>query len=134
LRRGKTVTRDIEMAHQAIYECTGLEPTLFRPPHGFRSPWLMRAVRNLGYKVVTWDNMTSDWEAEKSGDDIVLAILRRAKPGGVIVLHDGRDTRLNYDRSHMLQALPFVIETLLERGFEFVTIPELLESEEPLSA
>jgi hypothetical protein len=34
----------------------------------------------------------------------------------------------------MLQALPFVIETLLERGFEFVTIPELLESEEPLSA
>jgi len=134
LRRGKTVARDIEMAHQAIYESTGLEPTLFRPPHGFRSPWLMRAVRNLGYKAVTWDNMTSDWDAEKSGDEIVLAILRRAKPGGVIVLHDGRDTRLNYDRSHMLLALPFVIETLLERGFEFVTIPELLESEEPLSA
>jgi peptidoglycan/xylan/chitin deacetylase (PgdA/CDA1 family)/GT2 family glycosyltransferase len=134
LRRGKTVTRDIEMAHQAIYECTGLEPTLFRPPHGFRSPWLMRAVRNLGYKVVTWDNMTSDWDAEKSGDEIVLAILRRAKPGGVIVLHDGRDTRPNYDRSRMIQALPSVIETLLERGFEFVTIPELLESEEPLSA
>jgi peptidoglycan/xylan/chitin deacetylase (PgdA/CDA1 family) len=78
--------------------------------------------------------MTSDWEAEKSGDEIVLAILRRAKPGGVIVLHDGRDTRLNYDRSHMLQALPFVIETLLERGFEFCTIPQLLESEEPISA
>jgi len=134
LRRGKAVARDIEAAHQAIYECTGLEPTLFRPPHGFRSPWLMRTVRNLGYTVVTWDNMTSDWNAETSGDEIVLAILRRAKPGGVIVLHDGRDTRLNYDRSHMLQALPFVIETLLERGFEFVTIPELLESEGPLSA
>ena len=134
LRRGKTVARDILAAHEAIYECTGLEPTLFRPPHGFRSPWLMRTVRNLGYKVVTWDNMTGDWDAEKSGDEIVLAFLRRAKPGGVIVLHDGRDTRLNYDRSHMLRALPFVIETLLERGFEFVTIPELLESEGPLSA
>jgi hypothetical protein len=34
----------------------------------------------------------------------------------------------------MLQALPFVIETLLERGFEFCTIPQLLESEEPISA
>ena len=134
LRRGKALARDIEAAHQAIYECTGLEPTLFRPPHGFRSPWLMRTVRNLGYRVVTWDNMTSDWDAEKSGDEIILAILGRAKPGGVIVLHDGRDTRLNYDRSHMLRALPFVIETLLERGFEFVTIPELLESEEPLTA
>jgi len=49
-------------------------------------------------------------------------------------MHDGRDTRLSYDRSHMLQALPFVIETLMERGFEFVTIPELLESEGELSA
>jgi peptidoglycan/xylan/chitin deacetylase (PgdA/CDA1 family)/GT2 family glycosyltransferase len=134
LRREKTVARDIKMAHQAIYECTGLEPTLFRPPHGFRTPWLMRAVRNLGYTVVTWDNMTTDWNAEKSGEEIILAILGRAKPGGVIVLHDGRDTRLRYDRSHMLQALPFVIETLLERGFEFVTIPELLESERELSA
>ncbi len=134
LRRGKTVARDIELAHQAIYECTGLEPKLFRPPHGFRTPWLMRTVRNLGYTVVTWDNMTSDWKAEKSGDEIIRAILQRAKPGSVIVLHDGRDTRLNYDRSHMLQALPFVIETLMERGFDFVTIPELLESEEELSA
>ncbi len=134
LRRGKTVARDIKMAHQAIYECTGLEPTLFRPPHGFRSPWLMRTVRSLGYTVVTWDNMTSDWNAEKSGEEIILAVLRRAKPGGVIVLHDGRDTRPRYDRSHMLQALPFVIETLLERGLEFVTIPELLESESELSA
>jgi len=134
LRRGRTVARDIEMAHQAIYESTGLEPKLFRPPHGFRTPWMMRIVRNLGYTVVTWDNMTGDWKADKSGEEIVRAILRRAKPGGVIVLHDGRDTRLNYDRSHMLQALPFVIEILLDRGFEFVTIPELLESEEKLSA
>jgi peptidoglycan/xylan/chitin deacetylase (PgdA/CDA1 family)/GT2 family glycosyltransferase len=134
LRRGKTVARDIEMAHQAIYECTGLEPKLFRPPHGFRTPWMMRTIRNLGYTVITWDNMTGDWRADKSGEQIVQAILRRARPGGVIVLHDGRDTRLNYDRSHMLQALPFVIEILLDRGFEFVTIPELLKSEEQLSA
>jgi peptidoglycan/xylan/chitin deacetylase (PgdA/CDA1 family) len=94
----------------------------------------MRTVRHLGYTVVTWDNMTSDWKAEKSGEEIVQAIIQRAKPGGVIVLHDGRDTKLRYDRSHMLQALPFVIETLIERGFDFVTIPELLESERELSA
>ncbi len=129
LRRGKTVAYDLKMAHQAIYECTGFEPKLFRPPHGFRTPWLMRTVRNLGYTVVTWDNMTGDWKADKSGDEIVRTIVKRAKPGGVIVLHDGRDSRLNYDRSQMLQALPFVIETLQERGFDFVTIPELLELE-----
>jgi peptidoglycan/xylan/chitin deacetylase (PgdA/CDA1 family)/GT2 family glycosyltransferase len=134
LRRSKAVARDIELAHQAIYECTGFEPKLFRPPHGFRTPWLMRTVRHLGYKVVTWDNMTGDWKANKSAEEIERTIVQRAKPGSVIVLHDGRDSRPSYDRSQMLQALPLVIGTLKKRGFDFVTIPELLEPEGELSA
>jgi len=79
--------------------------------------------------VVTWDNMTGDWKANKSGEEIGRTIVRRAKPGSVIVLHDGRNGRPSYDRSQMLEALPFVIQSLRERGFEFVTIPELLELE-----
>jgi peptidoglycan/xylan/chitin deacetylase (PgdA/CDA1 family)/GT2 family glycosyltransferase len=129
LRQSKAIARDIELSRQAICECTGFEPKLFRPPHGFRTPWLMRTVRQLGYTVVTWDNMTGDWKANKSAEDIGQTVVQRAKPGGVIVLHDGRDSRPKYDRSQMLQALPFVIETLKERGFDFVTIPELLELE-----
>ncbi len=129
LRRGKAIAREIELAHQAIYDSTGFEPKLFRPPHGFRTPWLMRTVRHLGYTVVTWDNMTGDWKADKSGEEIVQAIVQRVKPGSVIVLHDGRDSRPSYDRSQMLQALPLVIEPLKKRGFDFVTIPELLESD-----
>ena len=134
LRRSKAVARDIELAHQAIYECTGFEPKLFRPPHGFRTPWLMRTVRHLGYTVVTWDNMTGDWKANKSAEEIERTIVQRAKPGGVIVLHDGRDSRPSYDRSQMLQALPQIIDALKQRGFDFATIPELLESQEELSA
>jgi peptidoglycan/xylan/chitin deacetylase (PgdA/CDA1 family)/GT2 family glycosyltransferase len=134
LRRSKAVAREVEQAHQAIYECTGFEPKLFRPPHGFRTPWLMRTVGRLGYRVVTWDNMTGDWKANKSAEEIERNIVQRAKPGGVIVLHDGRDSIPSYDRSQMLQALPFVIGTLKKRGFDFVTIPELLESEVDFSA
>jgi len=129
LRWGKAVAREVELAHQAIYECTGFEPKLFRPPHGFRTPWLMRTVRHLGYTVVTWDNMTGDWKADKSGEDIVRTIVQRAKPGSVIVLHDGRDSRPSYDRSQMLQALPQIIDALKQRGFDFATVPELLASE-----
>ncbi|HEU65216.1 MAG TPA: glycosyltransferase, partial [Chloroflexi bacterium] len=129
LRRGKAIASDIKLARQAIYDCTGLEPRLFRPPYGFRTPWLMRTVRHLGYTVVTWDNMTGDWKADKSGKEIGQTIVQRAKPGSVIVLHDGRDGRPSYDRSQMLQALPFVIETLQKRGFDFVTVPELLDLE-----
>ena len=134
LRGSKAVAREVEQTHQAIYEYTGFKPKLFRPPHGFRTPWLMRTVSRLGYRVVTWDNMTGDWKANKSAEEIERNIVQRAKPGGVIVLHDGRDSIPNYDRSQMLQALPFVIETLKKRGFDFVTIPELLESEVEFSA
>jgi peptidoglycan/xylan/chitin deacetylase (PgdA/CDA1 family) len=94
----------------------------------------MRTVSHLGYTVVTWDNMTGDWKANKSAEEIERTIVQRAKPGSVIVLHDGRDSRPNYDRSQMLQALPFVIGTLKNKGFDFVTIPELLEPEEEFSA
>jgi len=134
LRRGKTIAREIELTNQTIYECTGFEPKLFRPPHGFRTPSLMRTVRHLGYTVVSWDNITGDWKADKSGEEIVRAIVQRVKPGSVIVLHDGRDSRPSYDRSQMLQALPLVIEPLKKRGFDFVTIPELLESDGEHSA
>jgi peptidoglycan/xylan/chitin deacetylase (PgdA/CDA1 family)/GT2 family glycosyltransferase len=129
LKPGKAIAREIELSHQAICECTGFEPNLFRPPHGFRTPWLMRTVHHLGYTVVTWDNMTSDWEENKSVNEIAWVIVQRARPGGVIVLHDGRDSRPRYDRSQMLQALPQIIDALKQRGFDFVTIPELIELE-----
>lgn len=126
LRSGKAIAREIELTHRTIYESTGVEPTLFRPPYGYRTPWLIRTARRLGYTVVTWDNMTTDWKAGKSHSEITRSIIRRAKAGSVIVLHDGRNTMPGYDRSQMLDALPLLIEALREKGFGFVTVPELL--------
>lgn len=134
LKWGKAATREVDLSRQAIYQSTGYQVELFRPPHGFRSPWFMYAVRRRGYTVVTWDNMTSDWKGNKSSREIAQAIVKRARPGGIIVLHDGRGTRESYDRSQMLQALPQIIEALGERGFDFVTVPEILRLEATSSA
>ena len=129
LRQGKAAAREIDLARQAIYEATGYQSKLFRPPHGFRTPWLMRTIRHLGYTVVTWDNMTDDWKAEKPANKIVEAIVKRARPGSIIVLHDGRGTRESYDRSQMVQALPRIIDDLRKKGFDFVSVPELVQEE-----
>ncbi|MDI6814558.1 MAG: glycosyltransferase [Dehalococcoidales bacterium] len=134
LRWGKAAVREIDLARQAIYEATGCQPELFRPPHGFRTPWLMHTIRRLGYTVVTWDNMTDDWKAEKPAEEIVEAIVKRARSGSIIVLHDGRGTRQSYDRSQMLQALPQIIEELRKGGFDFVTVPELIQKKATASA
>lgn len=134
LRWGKAAVGEIDSARQVIYKFTEYQPELFRPPHGFRSPWLMHTIRRLGYTVVTWDNMTSDWKAEKPAAEIVEAIVKRARPGSIIVLHDGRSTRNSYDRSQMLRALPQIIDELRGGGFDFVTVPELVREEATTSA
>ena len=127
LKRGKTAAHEVHLASQAIYQSTGVEVKLFRPPHGFRTPWFLHTLHRLGYTVVTWDNMTDDWEADKSARDIFESVVKRTKPGSIIVLHDGRSTRDGYDRSQMLQALPKIIEALKEKGFDFVTVPQILQ-------
>ncbi|MFC1948725.1 glycosyltransferase [Chloroflexota bacterium] len=129
LRWRKSAVREIELTRRAIYRCTGVRVKLFRPPHGFRTPWLMHTIRRLGYTVITWNNMTDDWEANKPAEEIMSAIVKKTRPGGIVVLHDGRSTREGYDRSQMLQALPQIIDSLKGRGYEFVTVPELLEME-----
>ncbi|MFQ6121535.1 MAG: glycosyltransferase [Dehalococcoidales bacterium] len=134
LKWGKAAAYEVQLAHQVIHQSTGCHVELFRPPHGFRTPWLMHTVRRLGYRVVTWDNMTNDWKTDKSAAEIVQSIVKRARPGSIIVLHDGRANRQSYDRSQMLKALPVIIEVLKERGFDFVTVPEILRAEAMSSA
>ncbi|NET48491.1 MAG: polysaccharide deacetylase family protein, partial [Merismopedia sp. SIO2A8] len=47
---------------------------------------------------------------------------KQAQSGGIILLHDGGG-----DRSKTVRALPTMITELKQRGYKFVTVPELLE-------
>ncbi len=88
LRLGKTIAQELELTRQTIYEYTGFEVKLFRPPYGFRTPWLMRTAQNLGYSVITWDNMTRDWKADRPAEQIVQAVLiLRTKRGTKALSH-----------------------------------------------
>jgi len=126
LRRGQDIAQELKLAQQAIYKASGVKPDLFRPPYGFWTPWMLRTAKKLRFTVVTWDNMTNDWELSKEADEIVTAILKRVRPGGIIVLHDGRGTRQGYDRTSLLLALPHIITCLKREGYQFVTVPQLV--------
>jgi len=125
-KRGKDITCEMGLAQEAIYQASGVKPSLFRPPYGLRSPWLLTAAANLGFTVITWDNMTNDWDSGKGAEQIASAILRRAKPGGIIVLHDGRGIKPGFDRTSLLRALPHILAGLKQQGYQFVTVPELI--------
>lgn len=66
---------------------------------------------------------TRDWMG-RSADEIVATVLNEVHPGTIILQHSagGRDM----DLSGSVAALPVMIRELRARGYEFVTVPELL--------
>jgi len=70
-----------------------------------------------------WSADSKDWRYRRNSTQALIDnVLEEAKPGGIVLLHDGGG-----DRSNTVQALPQLIAQLRKRGYKFVTVPELLE-------
>jgi peptidoglycan/xylan/chitin deacetylase (PgdA/CDA1 family) len=119
------VRKELELGEQAIETATGVYTAIFRPPHGWRSPWMIEAARREGYLVVTWSVSPDDWR-RPSPRVIAERVLQSVTPGGIVLLHDGLDLRLAPPVQNTVQALPEIIEGLQARGYRFVTVPELV--------
>jgi peptidoglycan/xylan/chitin deacetylase (PgdA/CDA1 family) len=72
-----------------------------------------------GQRVVRWDVDPSDWR-KPAPDVIVRRVVQAARPGAVVLLHDGGG-----DRTSTIAALPEIIRILKEQGYRFVTLDEL---------
>lgn len=116
---------ELERAQRAIAAVVGFRPALYRAPNGFHTPWQLRAVRRAGLVTVHWNVQTKDWE-RPDPDTIVRRVLDHARPGAIVLLHDGDDTRHGSDRTPTVEALPRIIDALRAHGYRFVTVPELL--------
>jgi len=115
---------------QRIVERAGApRPRSFRAPHGFRSPFVTRTARRLGYRTCAWSRGVFD--TSKPG---VPTIVKRSvdglEPGAVLLLHDA-DGWGEDDRTQTAEALPAIIAAGRERGLEFVTMHEIAELDPP---
>ncbi len=131
-----TARRELKACNAAIAAVLGKEPTLFRSPQGIKNPALGDVVDELGLTAVGWDVRGLD-SMSGDADAIERRVLRGARPGSVIMLHDGTGLGGRADRSATIEALPRIIETLRARGLRFVRLDELLEVEpyrEPASS
>jgi peptidoglycan/xylan/chitin deacetylase (PgdA/CDA1 family) len=121
------VKRQLLQAQQAIFDTTGVQPKLFRPPFGGRRPATLRVARQLGLSPVMWDVTCFDWKA-KSADEIVRHAERQVHGGSVILLHDGEYHRIGGDRSRSVEATDRILGRYQAEGYQFVTIPEMMEA------
>jgi len=125
LQNKRDLKSEIEKTQGAINAVIGHRPALFRPPHGFKGPMMMEEAKRQGLIEVGWSDMTDDYWRPGT-DKIVKRVLTKARPGGIIVLHDGGGTQNDPDRSQTVAAAEKIIETLQSEGYRFVTVPELL--------
>ena len=73
--------------------------------------------------VVLWSINSGDWRRHGvSVEQLINKVVATAKPGAIVLMHDGGG-----ERSRTVQALPKIIDELTAGGYEFVTVPELLE-------
>lgn len=146
------VTVELRLCHHAITNAIGAPAKWFRPPYGFRNPWVIPAATELGCKTAMWTLIPGDWlerPAEwlirrmqpiaahvQRGSDSEKQIPRanttlgmtekssQTGTGDVLCLHDGYHKELNYDRTRTLAALEHWLPRWRDLGLQFVTMDE----------
>lgn len=94
--------------------------SFLRPPYGTYNETVTSVARELGLRLALWDVDTRDWES-KNADAILAQLKRQVKPGAIILLHDG-----GADRSATVEAVPRIIDWLLQNGYAIAPLKKLL--------
>jgi peptidoglycan/xylan/chitin deacetylase (PgdA/CDA1 family) len=112
--------------HAAAFSAIPERPTLFRFPFGACNAASLQAVADAGLLAIQWDVATGDPSPTRSARAIAEAMIRGARPGSIIIAHaNGRGY-------HTAEALPIAIAALRAKGFEFVTVSELIAAGRPV--
>ena len=111
---------EIEATNQLIQSVTGVRPTWLRAPGGALRGPAHGYIAQAGMRSALWDVDPQDWREGQTPEAMAWAVISAAKPGAVVVLHDGGG-----DQSTTIAALPQIIDGLRYYGYEFVTLDEL---------
>ncbi|GIO37331.1 hypothetical protein J41TS12_21920 [Paenibacillus antibioticophila] len=119
--------KEIQRTEEAIFELIGYRPRLIRPPYGEITENQVRWAKQHGYKLVNWNVDSLDWKGIHK-EKVKQNVLNAAGPGSIILMHGGGGTGSNLAGS--IEALPDIIHELQAKGYQFVTLPQLLDVSE----
>jgi len=115
--------REVTRTEDALKDIIGYRTKLFRPPYGFLYNELVEKLGEMNYYVIAWSVDSLDWQ-EEPPEVIASNVLDIIHPGAIILMHDGAES--GGDRTNTIESLHQIIPALQEQGYEFVTVPELL--------
>ncbi len=117
------IYEDIKDCRDIVRDMCDVETTVFRPPGGIMSDDIYVSGSDIfnGYDIIYWTLDTMDW-AHRSPNEISDYVISNVKSGDIILMHDYIG-----ENSPTPQALEIMLPRLIELGYEFVTVSELIE-------
>lgn len=116
----ETLRAEINDAADAIEKASGTRPQMIRAPYGaFGDAEWARAGDLISCNVL-WNIDTLDWKRPGAAA-IVNAVTSHAFNGAIALMHDGGG-----NRQQDIEALPQIIDELQARGYQLVTVAELM--------
>ena len=110
---------ELMQVHKNVKELTGQNMCFFRPPYGDYNNLLIQTATQCGYLSIQWDIDSLDWK-DYGIQSIIdkTALNPELSNGSIILMHNGA--------KYTKDALETVISTLQSKGYEFVTLSELV--------
>ena len=93
-------------------------PKLIRTPYGAVNSTVREVAKDLGFSIISWSVDTLDWQSRNAGK-VYDAIMRDTKNKSIILCHDLYESTAD--------AMERVIPELISRGYQLVTVSELIE-------
>ncbi len=124
--RDEAVRNELRKTDQAIQMAIGKRPVLMRPPYGSITTRQKQWIHSeFGYSIILWDVDPLDWK--RPGPSVVAnRIVRQTRAGSIILAHD--------IHPGTIKAMPAVFDQLRAKGFQFVTVSELISLGKPMPA
>ncbi|MGE5531199.1 MAG: polysaccharide deacetylase family protein [Bacteroidota bacterium] len=114
----RLVATEILACGNVLKSITGTDAHLFRPPGGDYNSLVAETANGLDYTIVLWTDDPGDY-ASPGKRVIEQRTLDNLSPGGIILIHDGVQQTVDI--------LPQLLQSLKDRGFECVTIDEMMK-------
>lgn len=126
--RMEEIEEEIRYTEHLIRQTTGQTTKYFRPPKAWLGPRTRRKIKRMGYDVVLWSLNSKDW-VTFDAKHITRFIGQRVQSGDILLFHDSGGVLKSEggDRAQTVAAIPLIAHELRNKGFEFVTIDQLIQ-------
>jgi len=121
------IEEEIKYTEYVIKKITAQTTQYFRPPKAWLRNNIKEKINDMGYQIILWSLNSKDW-VSFNHKSIVQYISKNIKNGDILLFHDSGNVASTEggNRRQTVKAISLLARTLRDKGFEFVTIEELI--------